>query len=59
MISLMFFGTALFFPPLKWLLATFVLPAPGQGPSEATMDIGKGRKRGTGREAREERGRVD
>lgn len=55
----MFFGTALFFPPLKWLLATFVLPAPGQGPSEATMDIGKGRKRGTGREAREERGRVD
>jgi hypothetical protein len=46
----MFFGTALFFPPLKWLLATFVLPAPGQGPSEATMDTGKckGQEKGAG-----------
>jgi hypothetical protein len=51
LIGLMFFGTALFFPPLKWVLATFVLPAPGQGPSEATMDTGKGK-------GQEERSRV-
>ncbi len=34
------FGTALFCPPLTWLLRTFVLPKPGQGPSEASMDEG-------------------
>jgi hypothetical protein len=39
-IGLMIFGTALFCPPLKWLLATYMLPSPGQGPSEATMDKG-------------------
>lgn len=34
------FASALFFPPLKWVLRKFVLPPPGQGPSEADMDKG-------------------
>lgn len=34
------FGTALFCPPLQWFLRATVLPKPGQGPSEASMDEG-------------------
>jgi len=30
---MMVFGTALFCPPLKWILRAFVLPKPGAGPS--------------------------
>jgi hypothetical protein len=33
-------GTALYCPPAKWLLVNFVLPKPGQGPSEREMDDG-------------------
>eukprot|EP01031_Cornospumella_fuschlensis_P027154 gene27154-32800_t len=33
-------GTALVFPPFQYLLQKFVLPEPGQGPSEKTMDAG-------------------
>mmetsp|Transcript_13301 Transcript_13301/g.21775 ORF Transcript_13301/g.21775 Transcript_13301/m.21775 type:complete len:498 (-) Transcript_13301:1833-3326(-) len=32
--------TAFFFPPLLWLLKTFVLPSPGQGPSQPQLDAG-------------------
>ena len=32
--------TAFFFPPLLWLLKTFVLPSPGQGPSQSALDAG-------------------
>jgi short subunit dehydrogenase-like uncharacterized protein len=39
-IGLLVFGTALVLPPLKYALKTFVLPLPGQGPSESTMDAG-------------------
>eukprot|EP00211_Chloroparvula_japonica_P002742 CAMPEP_0119143678 /NCGR_PEP_ID=MMETSP1310-20130426/34669_1 /TAXON_ID=464262 /ORGANISM="Genus nov. species nov., Strain RCC2339" /LENGTH=503 /DNA_ID=CAMNT_0007135323 /DNA_START=40 /DNA_END=1551 /DNA_ORIENTATION=+ len=40
MTQMIMFANALFFPPLKYLLRNFVLPAPGQGPSEADMDRG-------------------
>ena len=36
--GLIVFGTAFFLPPLHYLLEKFVLPAPGQGPSEEFMD---------------------
>ncbi len=39
-LGLLVFATALFCPPLKWFLRAFVLPKPGQGPSEAAMDEG-------------------
>lgn len=39
-LSLLIFGTALFLPPLQWFMRAFVLPSPGQGPSEAFMDEG-------------------
>jgi short subunit dehydrogenase-like uncharacterized protein len=32
--------SAFFFPPLLWLLKTFVLPSPGQGPSQTQLDAG-------------------
>jgi short subunit dehydrogenase-like uncharacterized protein len=38
--GLFVFGTAFFFPPLQWLLRKFVLPKPGEGPSEEFMDSG-------------------
>lgn len=38
--GLILFGTCLACPPLAWLLRTCVLPSPGKGPSEATMDAG-------------------
>jgi short subunit dehydrogenase-like uncharacterized protein len=38
--GLVLFGTCLACPPLAWLLRTCVLPSPGQGPSEATMNAG-------------------
>ena len=38
--GLIFFGTALVFPPLQWVLRKFILPAPGQGPSQDSMDQG-------------------
>ena len=34
------FGAALMFPPSRWLLSKTVLPAPGQGPAEATRETG-------------------
>lgn len=39
-VNLMVFGTVLVCPPLQWLMRKFVLPAPGQGPSEKDMDDG-------------------
>lgn len=33
-------GTALYCPPAKWLLVTYLLPKPGEGPSEKEMDDG-------------------
>jgi short subunit dehydrogenase-like uncharacterized protein len=38
--SLVNFGSALMIPPLRWLLRSFVLPKPGEGPSESQMDAG-------------------
>eukprot|EP00981_Chlorochromonas_danica_P011248 scaffold3825_cov179-Ochromonas_danica.AAC.5 len=38
-VGLLIFGTALFFPPLRFLLQK-ILPEPGQGPSEKDMDAG-------------------
>ena len=35
-VGLIIFATTLFNPPVTWLLRKFVLPKPGQGPSEAT-----------------------
>jgi len=40
MMGLIVMGTAFYCPPLKWALRTFILPAPGQGPSESSMDSG-------------------
>ena len=37
-IGLAVFGTAFFLPPLHWVLQTFFLPKPGEGPSEEFMD---------------------
>jgi len=34
------FVTNLFCPPLSWFMRVAVLPKPGQGPSEAEMDLG-------------------
>lgn len=39
-VGLGIFATALFCPPLQYLLKKFVLPEPGQGPSEKSMDSG-------------------
>lgn len=33
-------ATTLFCPPLQWFMRKFVLPEPGQGPSEKSMDAG-------------------
>lgn len=38
--TLIIFGTCLACPPLTWILRTCVLPKPGEGPNEATMDAG-------------------
>jgi len=40
MIQLTVFGTALFCPPLKWILRGCVLPKPGGGPSMSYMHSG-------------------
>lgn len=40
MVNLTIIGTAIYCPPFKWFLRKFVLPAPGQGPSEEFMDKG-------------------
>lgn len=40
MFGLLVFGTCLLLPPMRWVLRTFFLPAPGEGPSEAAMDEG-------------------
>ena len=40
MVGMVFFAVSLFFPPLGYLMRTFVLPSPGQGPSERDMDRG-------------------
>jgi short subunit dehydrogenase-like uncharacterized protein len=53
-ITMLVFGVCLVSTPLQWLLRTFVLPKPGQGPSVADMDkgflrvsaVGKGDKGG-------------
>ena len=34
------FATAMVFPPIKWFMRKYALPAPGQGPSERAMDHG-------------------
>jgi len=34
------FGASLAFPPTRWLLRRFILPKPGQGPSEETRETG-------------------
>eukprot|EP00697_Spironema_sp_BW2_P009554 gnl/Spiro4/24506_TR12145_c0_g1_i1.p1 gnl/Spiro4/24506_TR12145_c0_g1~~gnl/Spiro4/24506_TR12145_c0_g1_i1.p1 ORF type:complete len:504 (-),score=88.61 gnl/Spiro4/24506_TR12145_c0_g1_i1:118-1629(-) len=39
-IGLLILGTSFFCPPLLWVLQKFVLPAPGQGPSKASMEAG-------------------
>lgn len=38
--SLFLLGTSLFFPPFGWVMRKFVLPKPGEGPSEKQMDRG-------------------
>jgi len=38
--SLVSFGSALMIPPLRWFLRSYVLPKPGEGPSESQMDAG-------------------
>jgi len=38
--GLLFFGTALMIPPTRWLMYKYLLPKPGEGPSEKTMDGG-------------------
>jgi short subunit dehydrogenase-like uncharacterized protein len=40
MMGMIVFATALTIPPLQWLMRKYFLPAPGQGPSERTMDAG-------------------
>jgi hypothetical protein len=40
MMSLLILTTAFYCPQLQWLLRKYVLPTPGQGPSEAAMDKG-------------------
>lgn len=39
-LRLIVFGTALFNPVFKWILASYILPKPGEGPSEKAMDKG-------------------
>lgn len=39
-VGLLVFGTAFFLPPLHYILNKYVLPQPGEGPSEAFMDTG-------------------
>jgi len=38
--GLSFFGVGLYIPPIRWLLRKFVLPKPGEGPSEEFMKSG-------------------
>jgi len=38
MFGMIIFGTSLFFYPLCWLMRTFVLPKPGEGPSREVME---------------------
>mmetsp|Transcript_14431 Transcript_14431/g.21686 ORF Transcript_14431/g.21686 Transcript_14431/m.21686 type:complete len:500 (+) Transcript_14431:98-1597(+) len=38
--NLLVLGCSLAVPPLQWLLRKYFLPAPGQGPSEKSMDEG-------------------
>jgi len=38
--SMCAFGFSFVFPPLQWALRRFAFPAPGEGPSEETMDQG-------------------
>ena len=38
--SLVVLGTVLMCPPLSYLMQKYVLPKPGEGPSEAEMDKG-------------------
>lgn len=40
MFSMIIFGTSLFFWPLGWVMRTFVLPKPGEGPSREIMENG-------------------
>ena len=35
------FAISILLPPLKWLLMGNILPNPGSGPSESSMDDGK------------------
>jgi short subunit dehydrogenase-like uncharacterized protein len=37
-VGLIVFGTAFFLPPFHWLLEKYVLPKPGEGPSDKEMD---------------------
>lgn len=39
-LGLVAFGMGLFIPPIRWLLRSFVLPKPGEGPSEEFMATG-------------------
>lgn len=38
--AITFGGLCLLFPPIRWLLKRFVLPLPGQGPSEELQQSG-------------------
>ncbi len=38
--GLLVFGTCLLFAPMRWFLRRFVLPSPGEGPTEEAMDKG-------------------
>lgn len=40
MLGMALFGVALAIPPIRWLLRKFVLPKPGEGPSEESMKKG-------------------
>jgi short subunit dehydrogenase-like uncharacterized protein len=35
-----FYGIGIYTPPLRWIMTSFFLPKPGQGPSEESMDAG-------------------
>jgi len=35
-----FYGIGIYTPPLRWIMTSFFLPKPGQGPSEEAMDAG-------------------
>jgi len=40
LLGLLIFGLCLYIPPIRWLMKKFVLPKPGEGPSEQEMDKG-------------------